>query len=149
MALVPQEKLEQVELSTRQVEQPLAADSAAGHEIQFQIRRFQSKHVRWSAASQQRANPGEQLGKRERLDQIVVGSEIQAADSIVNAVSRRQDQDGRLDVTLPQRLEDFEPTAPRQHQIEDDEIEELGVRSIESVFSRRRNHDVVVLSLES
>ena len=77
----------------------------------------------------------QQLGKRERLDQIVVGSEIQAADSIVDAVSRRQDQDWRLDVTLPQRLEDFEPTASRQHQIEDDEVEELGVRSIESVFS--------------
>jgi hypothetical protein len=148
MALVPQEIFEQVELSTRQVEQPLAADSAAGYEIQFQIRRFQSKHVRWSAASQQRANPGEQLGKRERLDQIVVGSEIQAANSIVNAVSRRQDQDWRLDVTLPKRLEDFEPTASRQHQIEDHEIEELGIRSIEPVLSRRSDDDVVMLSLE-
>ena len=34
-----------------------------------------------------------------------------AADAIVNAVSRRQDQDRRLDAPLPQRLQDLKPIA--------------------------------------
>jgi hypothetical protein len=49
---------------------------------------------------------------------------------------------------LPQRLQDLEATPPRQHQIEDDQIERFGVGLKETVLTRDGDGDVVVLRLQ-
>jgi hypothetical protein len=148
MALVSQEILEQLELATGQVEDPLAPNDAASDEVQLEIRGLQSKHLRWPTAPQQRPNPREQFGKREWLDQIIVRPEIKAEHPIVDPVACRQYQDRSVDVSLPQRLQDLETAASGQHQVKDDQIEHFGIRSVESVLSRCGDDDPVMLSLE-
>ena len=49
---------------------------------------------------------------------------------------------------FPQRLQDFEPATTRQHQIQQHEIERLGVRSKETVLAGWRDHGLVALRLK-
>jgi len=49
---------------------------------------------------------------------------------------------------FPEGLQDFEAVPARQHQVENDEIEDLGVGAEESIFTRRRHDDVVVFPLQ-
>ena len=45
-------------------------------------------------------------------------------------------------------LQDLETAAARQHQIEDNEVERLGIRTKKSVFTGHRDDDLVVLLLQ-
>ena len=122
-----QQIFEQVELAGGELDRPIAADDAARDEVDLQVARLQPKHVRRPAAAEHRADAREQLGQRERLDQIIVGAQVQPAHPIVDAVARGQDQHRRLDLALPQRLQDLEPAAARQHQVEHDQVERFCV----------------------
>jgi hypothetical protein len=148
VALVAQQIFEQLELAGRQVEQPFAPRGAPRHEIELEIGGFQPVHFRWAAAAQQRASPGEEFGQRKWFDEVVVCSEIQPKHAIVDGVTGGQNQDGGLDMALPEGLQDFEAAAARQHQVEDDEVEEFGVGSEKSVLTGRRHEDVVMLRLQ-
>jgi hypothetical protein len=43
----------------------------------------------------------------KRLGQVVVGAEAEAANLVLDAGEARQDQDGRLDLGNPKRLQHF------------------------------------------
>ena len=49
-----------------------------------------------SAATDNRAQTGQQLGKRERLDQVVIGSGIEPAHAIGNGIARGEKEDGNV-----------------------------------------------------
>src|SRR5436189_2030541 len=104
MALVAEQILQKLEFASGQIQQCVASGDSPRHEIQLQIRGFQAQHIRRPASPEERANSREQLWQGEGLDQVVVSSEIEAQDSIINAVARRQNQDRRLDAPLPERL---------------------------------------------
>ena len=149
MALMPEQILEQIELARRSAR---SADhhepTRARDEIDLEVGGLQSKDVRRPATTQQRADAREQFRQRERLDEIVVRAEIEPEHTIVDPVACGQNQDRRFDVPFAQRLQDLEPAPAGQHQIEDDQVEQLGVRAVEPVLSRRRDDDVVVLGLQ-
>jgi hypothetical protein len=50
-------------------------------------------------------------------------------------------------VTLKSLL-DFQSAAPRQHQVEDNEVEHFRVRAKEAVLAGRGDHHVIVLRLQ-
>ena len=136
MALVTQQILEQLELPRGQVEEPLAADGAPAHQIHLQVGRLQTKRLRRTAAPQQRPNPRQQFRQRKGLDEIVVRAEIQAEHAIVHPVAGGQDQHRRVDVPLPQRLQDLEAAPSRKHDVEHDQVEGLGIRAKKPVLTR-------------
>src|SRR5262249_13108000 len=90
----------------------------------------------------------EQLGERERLDQIVVRAAIESVHTIVDGVLRGEDQDGRLEPVLAERGQDFDTTAPGQHEIENYEVKGLVVHEEEPFLARGRDAYVVVLCLK-
>ena len=90
----------------------------------------------------------EELRQRKWLDQIIVGAEIQTKNAIVDTVPGRKDQHRRFDVTLPECVQDFEPAPARQHQIENNEVEQLSVGAKEPVFAGMCHDHVVVLRLQ-
>ena len=137
--------LEEIELACGQIQGPPVACRTTRNEVDLQIGRLQPQDVGGAAAAQQRADPGEELRQGEGFDEVVVGTQIKAEHPIVDAVARRQNQHGRLDVAFPQRLQDFEPPTTRQHQIQQHEIEGLGVGPKETVLAGRRDHRVVAL----
>jgi hypothetical protein len=76
-----------------------------------------AKHTAWAA--QKRLDPGDELGDREGLGQIIVGSRIKTRDPVVDRVARCQDQDREGLSDAPGRVEDGEPVAVGQAEIED------------------------------
>jgi hypothetical protein len=73
----------------------------------------------------QRPDPGLQLGQFERLDHVVVGTEIEAFDAVAGTVKRSQDQHRQLRVAGPQALEHLEAGQLGQAEIEDQQIVRL------------------------
>ena len=65
-----------------------------------------------------RAQAREQFAGLERLDQIVVGAEIEAANPLLDAVPRGHDQDRQLVAALTQAAEHRKAVPPRQTEIE-------------------------------
>src|SRR5262249_12037667 len=132
----------------RQLEQRVAAGDAAGDQIELQVCSLQTEDVRWPAAPKQRTNACKQLRQGKRLDQVIIGPEVKAHNPIVNAVTRRQDKDRSLDAPLPESLQDLQAAATRQHDVQDDEIEDLRIRTKEAVLAGRGHHDLVVVRLQ-
>ena len=148
VALVPQQVLEQLELTTGELERSSAPNDAPRHEVHLEIRDLQPNDIRRTAATEQRANAREQLRQRERLHQVIVRTQVQPRHSVVDSIARRENEHWRLDPALPQRLENLEAAPPGEHQVENDEVEPLRARAIEPVLAGCRNHHVVVLRLQ-
>ena len=75
-----------------------------------------SCHPRAAVAAQQRAQPRQQLLERERLDEVVVGAGVQAADPVGHGVARGQQQHRRAVPRRAQAPADLEPVHPRHQQ---------------------------------
>ena len=70
----------------------------------------------------QRPQPREQLAEVERLDEVVVGAGVEAADAVATSVARGEHEDRRPALALAQRAADREAVAARQHHVEDDRV---------------------------
>src|SRR5215831_14100133 len=127
MALMAQQIFEQLEFAGRQLEHPIATERAPGDNVELEIGRLQSEHLRRPSTSKQRADAGQELRERKRLHQIVVCPEVEAEHTVVDAVASGENQNRRVNAALPQRLQDFEATPAGQHEIEDDKIKDLRV----------------------
>src|SRR5438093_4042515 len=115
MALLAQQIFQELELPTREIERAATSRHSPHGRIHFQVCGLEAKHVRRTAATQQRADTCEQLGKRERLHQIVVGAQIEAEDSILDRVASGQHEYGRLETSLSEGLQDLETAAAGKH----------------------------------
>ena len=89
-------------------------------------------------APQHRVDPRDELGRRERLDDVVVGAEPQA-DHAVGLLALRGQQDHRdpIAVLLAQPAHHLEPVEPGKHQVEHDEIGRAARRRRRSPRRRR------------
>ena len=104
---------------------------------------------RGAAASQKGVDPGQELGKRKRLGQIVVRAGVESMDTVADSVAGRQDEDRRVDPLLTQRRDDIETVETRQPEVEKNQSKRLLGSPPQSRFARFFGHDVVALTLES
>src|SRR6266702_373101 len=100
LARVAHEELQQRELLRRQVDRPAVAGHRAGRRVQLDVFDTQPYRPLRGTAPDQRPQPGQQLGERERLDQVVVRPGVQPADPVADRVPGGQHENGH-------------PTAPR------------------------------------
>ena len=100
------------------------------------------------AAPEQRAHARQQLGELERLGEVVVGAAVEAGDLVGHAGARRQQQDRHLPAARAQLAQDGEPVAPRQHDVEDEQVVLALERAGESRLAVVRDVDLVVLGLQ-
>src|SRR4029453_17267916 len=107
-----------------------------------------AQHLIGTPAAQECPHAREQLGERERLDQIVVGTGVESVNAILDGVARRQHQHWCLEAALSHRREDLKPVAAREHQVEDHQVEALRGYPEEAILPRRRQRDLVVRRLE-
>ena len=124
-----------IELASSQIHRPAAAIDSARYQVDLQVADLQSEDVGRSPAAKERPNAGEQFRDRKRLDQIIIGAAVETRDTVVDAVTSRQDQHRRLDATLAKGFENLETAAPRQHEIQQDQIEPLSIGAEEAVFA--------------
>ena len=70
------------------------------------------------AAARRRDDPGDELAHRERLDQVVVGADLERVHAVVLGPARGDDDDRRADPLRPRRLDQLPAVELGQHQVE-------------------------------
>src|SRR4051812_1717376 len=89
-ALVAHQVLEQLELALREVDRALAAGDLVGVRVEHQVADPQRGHAARRPAPQQRTQACQQLLALERLDQVVVGPDVEPFDARLERVARGQ-----------------------------------------------------------
>ncbi len=77
------------------------------------------------------------------------GAGLQALHAVFHPVARGQDQHRHLDPSPPKRRQNLEAVANGQHQVQQDQIERLGVREEIAFLARSRNRGLVPLGREA
>ncbi len=77
-----------------------------------------------AGAAHHRADPGQQLARRERLDHVVVHAGLQAADAVVLLAARGQHDDRHLagEGVLAPAPGQLQPAGAGQHPVEQDQV---------------------------
>ena len=102
------------------------------------------------APAQDRLDAQDELGRRERLWQVVVRAVLEAGDAVERRATGRHDEDrrgGRLVVAA--HGPDHGPAVqPGEHEIEDDERRPVAFDGVERGRAVRRGHDREAVALE-
>ena len=105
----------------------------------------QRRHPARRAPAQQRAHAREQLLALERLDEVVVGADVEPLDARVQRVARGEDEDRRVVLVAAQLARDLDAVHPRQAEVEHDQVGEEGLGLVERLGAVARELDVVAL----
>lgn len=148
VSLMPQQILEQLELSRRQFKRASTSQGTTRYEVDLQVRCFETQNVGRTPTSHQRPNARQQFRQREWLDQIIVCAEVEPDNAILDSIAGRQNQHRRMNLSLAQGLQDLEATSAREHQVEQHEVKRLGGRAEKTLLAVRCHDDVVMLRLK-
>ena len=116
--------------------------------VQRQVAHAQRGHPARRPAPQQRAHAGEQLLALERLDQVVVGADVEALHARLQRVARGQHEDRRVVAVVAQALGDLDAVQPRQAEVEHDDVGQERVRLVERRDAVARELDLVALQAQ-
>src|SRR5439155_23537226 len=97
--------------------------------------------------AQDRPNPADQLSRRERLRDVVVGAELEPFDAILARVAGAQQDDRRCCLAL-QRADDVRAEHPRHHHVQDQEVVLGAPRRRERCLAVGDRVDLELLPLE-
>jgi hypothetical protein len=84
-----------------------------------------------------------QLAYVERLGQVVVAAEVEAALEVRLGVARREDEHRRAAPLGPQGLEDVQAAHEREHEVQDHEVVRVRPRHVQAVLAVGRDVDGV------
>ena len=119
--LVAHQVLEQLELALGELDLALTAGHLVRVRVQGQVGDGQRRRPAWRAAAQQRAQPREQLLTLERLDEVVVGTGVQALDAGLQRVAGGEHEDRHV-VGRAQPAGHLDAVELGQPEVEDDEV---------------------------
>src|SRR3954454_5070462 len=94
--LVAHHVLEQLELALRQLDLARAARDLVRVGVEHQVADPQRRHPAGRPAPQERAHPRQQLLALERLDQVIVGPDVEPLHAGLERIAGGQDQDRRV-----------------------------------------------------
>ena len=130
------ERLEQRELLRRQRDLGVAAaDDAAWPGRGARSPASRTRRALDRAAAAERAQPRDELGERERLDEVVVGAAVEAGDAVLDRVARGEHEHGRPDAVVAQAAADLEAVDAGQHHVEHDRVVVGGARHPQRVLA--------------
>ena len=124
------------------------ARDLVGVGVQREIADAQRGHAARRAAPQQRAHAGQQLLALERLDEIVVGADVQPLHARLQRVAGGEHQDRRVVAVVAQALGDVDAVQPRQTEVQDDDVRQEGVRLVEAAHAVAGELDLVALEAQ-
>ena len=116
--------------------------------VHDQVAHFEHGRALGGAATEERAHPRDELAEIERLDQVVVGARVEAADFVDLLASRRQHDDGHERVPTAKILADLVAVHVRQHEVEQDGVRLFVLRQRDAVPPLARRSDAKPLELE-
>ncbi len=80
------------------------------------------RHLAPAPATDDGAEPREELVEGKRLHEVVVGTEVEAVDPVRDLVPGRDHQDGRVEALRTQALAHGEPVEAGKHEVEKDDV---------------------------
>src|SRR5215472_5898032 len=97
----------------------------------------------WSlrSAPQNRADPGKQLRKRERLDQIIVCSQLKSFHTIAHTITRGKKENWRANPIAPEFRNHLPAVFMWQHDIDDKKIKFARTRLLQASLAIARKID--------
>ncbi len=120
-----------------------------GVQVVAEIGHLQLPATRSLAATQDRLDTGNQLGQREGLDQIVVGTGLQPLDAVRQRIAGGEHDDRRIAPGIvAQALAHLQPVDARQHQVQHDQVVVLGGGQVQTAEAILRAVDHVALELK-
>src|SRR3954452_6979249 len=147
-ALVAHQVLEQLELALREVDLTAVARNLVRVRVEREIADAQRGHAARRAAPEQRAHACEQLLAFERLDEVVVGADVQALHARLQCVACGEHQDRRVVPVVAQATGDIEAVQPRQAEVEDDDVGQEGVGLVEAAHPIGGELDLIALQAQ-
>ena len=118
-----------------------------GHRVQHQIAVAQGLAVCGAVAgpAQQRPQAGLELAQRERLDEVVVGADVQPLDAVVDGVARGQHQDRGAVPGLAQAPADLEAVELGHEDVQDDRVGRALGKHVQGLLAVLGEGDIVVV----
>ena len=116
--------------------------------VERQVADAQRGHAARRPAAQQRAQAGEQLLALERLDEVVVGADVEPLHARLQRVARGEHQDRRVVAVVAQALGDVDAVQARQPEVEHDDVGQEGVRLVERRDAVGGELDLVALEAQ-
>ena len=104
-----------------------------------------TRFVVGAAPPQQRLHAGDELADAERLGDVVVGAELEAADDLLLLALGGEHDDRQLELPLADLPADFVAVELRQHDVEQQQVGRFAERRGESGVAVRGRADVVAL----
>ena len=126
----------------------VVARDLVGVGVQREIADAQRGHAARRPAPEQRAHAGEQLLALERLDEVVVGADVQALHARLQRVAGGEHQDRRVVAVVAQAAGDVDAVQPRQAEVQHDDVGQEGVRLVEAADAVAGELDLVALEAQ-
>src|SRR3989440_1306140 len=153
-AAPPQQCDEQVELFRRERHRLAASEDGAGGRNHLDVTKPLGRRAAvfpgdgGRRAAQQRLHAGEQLEHTERLGDVVVRAQPEAAHFVRFLAPRREDEDGHGAAGLAQRAQHAEPVHAGQHEVEDDQVGPAVARARQSLGAVVGHLDLIAFDLQ-
>jgi hypothetical protein len=120
---VSHQQFEQHLFFRRQTQIVLADFRAPLDGVELQVSDLENRRGCRARTPCQRLDSRHQLGKRERLGQVVVAATVESRHAFLERPARRQDQNGGLVARRAHLAQQFEPAFPGQPDVEHDQVE--------------------------
>ena len=117
-------------------------------QIQFQVSQLQPNGLIAAHSSQARPNPCQEFREGKGLHKVVVSTAIQTLHAVVDGVAGREDENRCVQSAFSKCGQHLKTITAGKHQIQDHEVEFLGINKKEAFFARRGNDDLVSLALQ-
>ena len=134
---------EQQELQAGQRDRALPDVGFQPAEVKHQLSGPEHLAQQVAVVAQPDPDPGQQLGQRERLGQVVLGAQLQAVHLGRDVGQAGQHQHGLFRPVPAQPGEDLPAVHVRHHQVKDDEVVLLDGGPPEPVFAVAREIDCI------
>src|SRR5882762_11939141 len=102
-----------------------------------------------SPASKAGPDARQEFREREGFNEVVISAAIESSHALLDCIASGQDENRGLQSAFSQCGQHLEPVAAWKHEIQNDEVEFLGIHEEEPFFSGGCDNDLVFLTLQS
>ena len=149
LVLVTKEVFEQSELATGQGQRCPADADLSCRGVKSKLATRQDVRSFRRSAPGQCPEAGEQFGEGEWLDQVVVCTDIEASDAVVDRIAGGQQQDRRPVARRAKFAAQTEPIAVGQHHVEHEDVVHGFCRQPSRVLDRSRRIDRIAVAAQA